>query len=176
MATARVNSRVWRFRDAMASIRGALICSLIVIILDVVIDGSYLFSSLVCPIWFLAAVVRAVMRRPTMGVASARVLFPLVTGLLSVVNYSAQSTIAMANAARLIQACVHYREANGAYPERLGDLAPRYLSSIPRAKYCCSKSEFGYYASPRHMLFWWACPPFGRMVYAFETGEWRYVD
>jgi hypothetical protein len=82
----------------------------------------------------------------------------------------------MGNAARLIEACERYREANGAYPERLADLAPLYLSSVPRAKYCCSYSEFRYYGSPSPILSWYQIPPFGRRVYNFETGKWRYLD
>ena len=170
------NDRCWRFRDGLTAVRGTLICALVVVFLDVVVDGSYVFSAVVCPIWFVACVVRAVARRPRSGLALARVLVPVVTGLLVLANYYMQGRIAMANAARVIEACERYREANGAYPERLGDIAPRYLSSVPRAKFCCSSSTFGYYGSPCHMLFWWEFPPFGRMVYIFETGKWRYVD
>ncbi|HXT57234.1 MAG TPA: hypothetical protein VN699_01315 [Pirellulales bacterium] len=120
--------------------------------------------------------VRAVLRRPRLGVAAARVLIPVVTGLFVVVNYSVQRTIAMGNAERLIQACERYREDNGAYPEHLGELVPRYLNSVPRAKYCCSRSEFWYFGAPRPLLVWYEVPPFGRRVYNFETGNWRYMD
>lgn len=176
MSTANAKSRCSRLRGGLAAIGGTLICSLVLVFLDVVVNGSYLVSALVCPIWFLIGVVRAIVHRPSLGVAAARVLIPLITGLLVVVNYSAQGTIAAGQAARVIQACERYREANGAYPERLSDLVPRYLSSVPKAKYCCTYSEFGYYASPGHILVWRKCPPFGRMVYNFETGEWHYVD
>ena len=108
--------------------------------------------------------------------AAARVLIPVVTGLFVVVNYSVQRTIAMGNAECLIQACERYREDNGAYPERLGELLPRYLNSVPRAKYCCSRSEFWYFRAPRPLLVWYEVPPFGRRVYNFETGNWRYMD
>jgi hypothetical protein len=177
MMTASVNRRFWRFRDGLTAIRGSLFCSLVVVILDVVVDGSYIFSAVVCPIWFIVAVVRAIVRRPTLGLAAARILIPLITLLLVLANYSVQRRIAMANAARLIQACEHYREVNGAYPERLGDLVPRYLNSVPRAKYCFSYSEFVYFGSPPGpTLSWWECPPFGRRAYVFDTGKWRYLD
>ena len=159
------------------AIRGTLICSLVVVFLDVVDSGSYTFSALVCPIWFLAAVVRAVVRRPSLAVAAARILVPVVTGLLVIANFSLQGKIAMGNAARVIEACEKYHEINGAYPERLSELVPHYLSSVPRAKYCFTWSEFGYYSgSPRPILFWWQVPPFGRRVYNFETGKWHYLD
>ena len=174
--TASTKSRCWRFRDGLTAVSGTLICSLVIALLDVVVDGSYIFSAGACPISFFVAVVRTIARRPSLGVAAARVLIPLVTGLLAVANYSLQTRFAMANAARLIHVCEHYHKANGTYPERLGDLVPHYLSSVPRAKYCCSRSEFGYCGPPHPTLFWWECPPFGRRVYLFETGQWRYVD
>ncbi len=108
--------------------------------------------------------------------AAIRVLIPVATGLLVIANYSVQKRIAMANSARLIQACEQYREAHGAYPGRLDDLVPHYLGSVPRAKYCCWLSGFWYLASPQHLLLWYEIPPFGRRVYMFETGEWRYLD
>ena len=176
MSTRSDMSPFWRCRGGLAAIGGTLICALFLVFLDVVVDGSYLFSALVCPIWFIVGVVRAVLRRPRLGVAAARVLIPVVTGLFVVVNYSVQRTIAMGNAERLIQACERYREDNGAYPEHLGELVPRYLNSVPRAKYCCSRSEFWYFGAPRPLLVWYEVPPFGRRVYNFETGNWRYMD
>jgi hypothetical protein len=160
----------------LTTIRLSIICSALVIFFDIILSGSYIFASLVCPPWFLFAVVRAVARRPSLGVASARVLIPLVTGLLVVANYTVQKKIAMRNAAQLIQACEHYRQANNAYPKRLGDLVPRYFSSVPRAKYCWLFSEFVYHASSDHILFWYEVPPFGRRVYTFESGTWVYID
>jgi hypothetical protein len=170
-----VNRRFLPSPDELIGTSGTILCSLVVVIIDVVVDGSYIFSAFVCPIWFLVSVVRTVVRRPSIRVAAARILIPIVTMLLVLANYFVQTTVAKANAARLIQACEHYREANGVYPERLSDLVPRYLNSLPRAKYCLVDTEFVYRSSPRPSLFWRSCPPFGRTVYIFDTGEWRYV-
>jgi hypothetical protein len=176
MAKASVKNRGGRLGDGLTAVRGTLFCSAVVIFLDVVLEGSYLFAALVCPIWFLVGVVRAIVQRPGWCVAAARVLIPVATLLLVLANYSLQVRIAMANSARLIQACERYREANGNYPERLDDLVPRYLSSIPRAKYCLDDGEFKYYSPPTPMLRWTQIPPYGRRVYNFETREWNYID
>jgi hypothetical protein len=176
MATASVKSRIGRLGDGLIAICGTLFCSSVVVFLDVVLDGSYLFAAMVCPICFLVGVVRAIARGSSWGVAAARVLIPVATLLLVLANNSLQGRIAKANSAILIQACERYREANGNYPERLGDLVPRYLSSIPRAKYCLHNSDFQYISSPPPLLFWWEVPPFGRRVYRFETRDWNYVD
>jgi hypothetical protein len=176
MLTASVKSQCGCFRDGLTAIRGTMICALIVVLLDVLIGGSYLFATLICPIWFLVAVFRAIIPPPSLGVAVARVMIPLVTLLLVIANYSLQQRIAMANAARVIQACEQYRKAGGAYPQRLDNLVPGYLSSIPKAKCCFAFNEFSYLASAGHILVWCECPPFGRRVYNFETGNWKYLD
>jgi hypothetical protein len=88
--------------------------------------------------------------------------------------------MATGNAKRLIQACQKYREAHGDYPEKLSQLVPDYLGSVPMAKYCCFMGEFQYWSSsdepPRHLLLWCEFPPFGRHTYLFERGTWRYID
>jgi hypothetical protein len=169
--------RWWRFRDSLAGVRGSLVCALVIVLLDVVNDGGFMFAAVVCPIWVVVGMIRTLAPHPSLGVAAARILIPVVTGLLVVANYSMQGRIAMANAARVIQACERYRGATGAYPERLSDLVPRYLSSVPRAKYCCSRGEFVYDVYPQlHTLFWFDSPPFGTRVYNFETGRWHHIE
>lgn len=169
-------STIGRFRGSLTAIRGTLICALVVIFFDVVVSGCYMFSFFVCPIWFVVGAVRSGIQRPGLGVAAARVLIPIVTFLLVDANCSLQRTIAMGNAERLIEACERYRQANGAYPERLAELVPRYLNAIPRAKYCCFQGEFWYIGAPRPLLLWYEVPPFGRRIYNFERGDWGYLD
>src|SRR5438105_939647 len=101
MITTSVNSRCVRLCDGLTAIRGSVISSLIVIIVDMFFYGSYIFAALVCPLWFLVAVVRAVARRPSSRVAAARILMPLVTGLLVVANSSMQNKIAIRNAGQV---------------------------------------------------------------------------
>ena len=177
MMTTQIKHWYRCFRNGVTAIPGTLICALVVVFLDAVLDGSYLFSALVCPMWLLASVVRTMVWHRRFAVAAAQILVPIAVGLFVTANYYVQGKTAMANAAHLIQACERYREVNGAYPERLGDLVPRYLNSIPRAKYCCCSNEFSYHAMPqRHTLSWREVPPFGRQVYCFETGTWHFID
>lgn len=165
-----------RCRGYLTAIGGTLACSLIVAFLDVVIGGTFIFSAMICPIWLLVGLVRTVQQRPKWSVAAARILIPVATGLLAVGNCRLQRTIAMGNAAQVIQACERYKNAHGSYPEYLKELVPGYLSSVPTAKYCCSWSEFQYYGSPRPILVWFDLPPFGRWVYGFQNGNWRYIN
>ncbi len=174
----------------LAPIRGTLIFATVVATYDLGFVGAYLLSGL-CTIWFVVAVIRAVLRRPTWRVAAARILTPVVVGLLAFGNHHFQGTIAMGNAAHVIQACERYREATGSYPKRLDELVPRYLNKVPRAKYCLLYGEFWYWGprvfadrtadqtenqTPRAILTWYELPPYGRRIYAFETGKWGYID
>ncbi len=173
MVIANVESKWCRFRRGLAAIPGSLMCALVLVFLDVVLDGGYILSAVVCPIWFLVGVIRAATQRSRYSVRAAVVLIPLATGLLVAVNYHVQMGIATANARSLIQACERYRVVNGNYPERLAELVPRYLDSVPKAKCCYSSNDFWYFASAGgHTLSWNDLPPFGRRVYNFETSEW----
>ena len=162
----------------LSPILGSLIASALLIFFDAIVDGTYLFSVFVCPIWFLVGLIRAWrVRYSNPKVALARIAIPVVTLLLILANSSLQGRIAMANATRIIQACDQYRGANGEYPKTLDDLVPRYLNSIPTAKYCLAWSDFSYFGGPQSPILWWvSLPPFGRWGYNFERGSWRYID
>jgi hypothetical protein len=146
--------------------------------LDMIGWGSYLFSALVCPIWFTVAVVLALLRRLSPRAAAAYLAMPVLIAVVVFGNSCLQQAIARANAARVVDACESYRRANGSYPGQLEDLIPRYLPSIPRAKYCCILGEFGYYGGHggNHLLWWYDLPPTDRWVYNLERGTCRFVD
>ena len=165
-------SRTWR---ALAPIHASLIGASVLICIDVVACGCYLCSVLLCPLWFVASVVLVFVRRPNRWVAIAWVLIPIATLLLAVANLGLQVSIARTNADKVVRACESYRAANGRLPDRLDQLVPRYLNSVPTAKYCLLFGTFSY--SPTYQfLYWYVVPPFGRMVYGFDNGRWTYID
>jgi hypothetical protein len=155
---------------------GGLLLAGILLLVDGVIDGSFILSLGVCPIWLVIAFVRACSSRADNALRAARVLLPQLTLLLVLANYHLQVKVAMGNATRIIQACERYRGEHGSYPDRLTDLVPRFLSAVPRAKYCLADASFRYSGPPANTLAWQRVPPFGRMVYLFRDREWRYVD
>ena len=69
---------------------------------------------------------------------------PALTLALVLTNNAVQSRIAEANAAKIVKACEEFHAANGKYPKTLGELVPKYLSSVPHAKYCLVFGEFLY--------------------------------
>jgi hypothetical protein len=165
-------------KQFLRAIRGSLILAFALIFFDAILDGTLLFSYLICPIWFVVALIRASFSRESTRVITARILAPVLVGLLVFGNYMFQWNIARAHAAQIIQACERYREVNGTYPRKLDDLVPRYLSSIPIAKYCLGQNQFTYYnsGSPAPILWWLQIPPFGNEIYNFQRRTWRYLD
>ncbi len=135
-----------RFRIGdLSHIQGALILSLVLVFWDMVICGSCLLSYLVIPVWFVYALIHAApLWRTNPRVARVRVAMPIVMGVLVFGNDIIQGNIARAHAERIVQACKGYRDHNGSYPKKLSDLVPRYLSSVPPAKYCLGFGEFWY--------------------------------
>jgi hypothetical protein len=88
-----------------------------------------------------------------------------------------QWMLAEAKAGRIIAACEKYKAVNGSYPKGLDELVPKYLPSIPPAKYCLIEGTFDYCSfDGRATLWWYKIPPFGREIYDFQDGHWGYLD
>lgn len=164
--------KAWSHRGIGVSISGALV----VLTWDAAFTGSFLLSFLACPIWFLVSIVKNAVQRPGWKLALFRVGMPAVTLVLAWANDALQYRIGKENAPRIILACEAFHDANGEYPKTLDELVPRYLQSIPRAKYCLMQGNFLYWNYGRPMLVWYIDPPFGRKIYDFEEKRWGYLD
>ncbi len=155
-------------------IRGGLIASLVLLILDVAVYGTFI-SAIICPIWFIVSLVKAIKKRPGWKVGLSRIMIPALTLAIVGVNATLQIKIAEANAKQIVTACEQYRTDNGKFPDKLAELVPTYLSSVPRAKYTLTSGDFRYWNQEgSHQLIWDKNPPFGRMTYSFEQRTWRY--
>jgi hypothetical protein len=171
---ARLAKRGGRFprrRGIGKSIAGASV----LLALDVGFSGSFLISRFVCPFWFLGSVLNNAVQRPGWRLALLRIAIPPLTLGLVLANNALQQRIAMANAARIIAACDEFHAATGRFPKALDELMPRYMRFIPRAKYCLAFGEFYYANDMKPILIWWTSP-YGKRVYDFEEGHWRYFD
>ena len=156
----------------------SLNCAIALVAADIVFSGSFLMSYLVCPVWFLVSVVKNVIQRPGWGVALFRIAVPALTLGIVLASYFVQRKIAHVHAEQVIKACEEFHVACGRYPHTLDELVPRYLGSIPRAKYCLCWGEFVYlsYEDKDHLLLWCDLPPFGRVTYNLEARRWGYLD
>ncbi|MCX7424759.1 MAG: hypothetical protein NTW96_03900 [Planctomycetia bacterium] len=164
---------VWCQRGIRVSIGGACL----VLAWDVAFTGSFVLSFLVCPIWFLVSILKNAIRRPGWGLAILRIAVPALTLGLVLANNAVQLRVAEANAARIVAACEEFHAANGTFPKTLDELVPRYMPSIPRAKYCLDYGEFLYLNLDGHpLLVWCVVPPFNRRIYDFDERRWNYID
>lgn len=164
-------------RGSFRDIKWSVFAAAILLVWDVVLSGSLLMSSIFCPIWFLVSLVKNAIERRGWGLALVRIGIPVLTLGLVRANNAVQLGVAEANAQRVVAACEEYHAANGRFPEKLEELAPRYVKSVPVAKYCLGPSRVFYYSNGgTPMLFWQVVPPHYRKIYNFETRSWSYLD
>lgn len=164
-----------RWRQVIAAAWVSLFFAAALLCLDVVVDGDYLFSILVCPIWLMASVVKNLIGRPGWRIALFRVAIPAVTLGIVLANTAMQWDIGDANGERVVKACEDFHVDNGQYPKTLDELVPRYLPSVPRAKYSLD-GKFWYYNHGSGYTLCWVKIGFCRKVYSSETEQWRHLD
>lgn len=87
------------------------------------------------------------------------------------------NALAARRAEAVIAAVRRYEARHQRLPDRLQDLVPEFMPSVPRAKYTLLFGTFIYYPLERqHLLMWVAIPPFGRQLYNFEKDRWTTLD
>lgn len=156
-------------------LRGSIKGAMALILIDVVLLGSYIITIYLGAIWFVLCFVKRLPKEVGIKLAVIRTSIPVVTMLLVFTNFQVQYVIALEKGNRIAVACKKYRSINGKYPDRLDDLVPQYLSCIPVAKYCLLLNQFDY--SPDRPTLYWDSIPFGGMTRCnIERGEWRYMD
>lgn len=147
---------------------------------DVVLTGCYMLSIFACPIWLMLNLARAATERPGWRVGLVRIAIPLATLGVVLINNAMQWHIAERNADHIVRACEQFRAANGKYPANLGELVPKYLRSVPRAKYCIMWDNFFYADGDddgmNPALFWFRFPGGGKEHYDFPSQHWFFAD
>jgi hypothetical protein len=175
-ADARSASRAGR-KPAPRGIRRSIVAAVVLLFWDGAFSGSFLFSILVCPFWFLGSVLNNAVKRPGWRLGLLRIAIPPLTLGLVLDNDAIQYRIATAKAPRVAAACEEFHAANGRFPKTLDELVPQYLESVPRAKYCLVWGEFQYWNNDEHaILVWYVVPPHGRRIYNFHERRWGYLD
>jgi hypothetical protein len=174
--TKLLGKKVASVKEFFRGIKRSIIGSLALLAFDAGFCGSILMSWIFCPIWFLVSLLKNAIQRPGWGLALVRIGIPVLTLGIVKANSDFQLTVAETNAQRVVAACETYRAANGEYPERLQDLVPQYLNSVPVAKHCLGPSRIFYYFSDKPLLVWYVVPPYLRKIYDFETRSWSYLD
>lgn len=98
-------------------------------------------------------------------------------GLAGLAANRLNNALAADRAERVIGACERYQAKHGRLPERLEQITPDFLASVPRAKYTLVFGRFQYLSEKGgHWLVWTVLPPYGRQAYSFEEERWRFLD
>lgn len=89
----------------------------------------------------------------------------------------ANNALARRRAEVVIEALQRYRSDHGVYPRRLEALVPRYLPSVPLAKYALVDASYHYHSADGETgsLWYVVVPPFGRAVYFLREKRWTYM-
>lgn len=162
------------------SLRYVLIATLTWGMFDAFVFGQAVISAILCVtgvLYFLPRAVAARRDAARFKLRLSKMAITFIVGLaaLGVIAYG--NVIARERAELLIVTVEQFYVKHGRYPERLEEVAPEFISAIPRAKYVMIFDKFIYSASgSRHSLMYVEMPPFGRRTYTFEDHKWTYVD
>jgi hypothetical protein len=117
-------------------------------------------------------------RRTALKVMACTGVFVL--GVLAVAGTLHLRSIAIQRrAAKIGDACLAYRAKYQHYPEKLDQLVPEYVSSVPPATYgWFGNKEFVYapHETTEPFIYYDCAPPFGVCYYYVESRCWRYLD
>jgi hypothetical protein len=149
-------------------------------IIDAFFFGQGVISFILCVAGVFYFLPRAIAARQDEARFKLRLSKAAVT---SIAGFSALGMIVYGNviagerAGKLIVAIEQFYAKHGRYPGRLEEVAPAFISEIPRAKYVVIADKFTYSVSAsRHSLMYVEIPPFGRRIYTFEDHKWTTLD
>jgi hypothetical protein len=162
----------------------AVLCAAGLYVVDAFMLNQGFISILVIVLALLYFVPRALwVLRKDRGLASqhlAKVGILLLSGLAVFGTNYWQNCMADHKAIEVGDACIAYRAKYNRYPERLADLVPEFMPSVPPAKYTLGGNDRFMYFRPllgaEPMLFYEAVPPFGRRFYHMERHTWGFLD
>lgn len=150
------------------------------IILDGYVLSQGVISILVAAIMFFVSLPRAIfftkapvqkryrLRRAGIFIGAAILVFVFTT---------ANNQLAERRAETLVAAVKSFKTKHNRYPDKLNELVPDFIESIPNAKYSLTGNSFYYGSMPQfHFLMYAVMTPFDRRVYDFEKNEWSVLD
>jgi len=153
----------------LRQVRGTLVAVLSVFVLDALILGQGGITLFATPIIFIIAIGVGIARKDRLLIGALRAVLPLLMFVAVAGTVMLHLKHAEAASKAVISACEAFAKDQGRFPEKLEELTPKYLHSIPRARYTVFFGGFTYQAEPQeHTLGWITIPPFGRRYYVFE--------
>ena len=132
---------------------------------------------LLCVFWMAPSAVMAYRDKSLARFRAGRVAAYFLAAIAALGIIRLNSSLAERRAEIVVAAVRQYQQKYGRFPDRLEQVAPEFLPSVPLAKYSFMYNNFQYFKfSENPRLYYVGFPPFGRHVYNFESGRWGQLD
>jgi len=158
----------------------SVITAVVLFVLDAFVLGQGVIAVITLLIVVFGFMPKAVIaffkrRSPRYYLKKSLIYTVMAVGVLGVIFVN--NRIARERAEHLIDKIEDYKTAEGKYPETLETLIPEHIDAIPKSKYTVSHNRFLYiYGKGGVLLGYVHLPPFGRLMYSFDTKKWASLD
>jgi hypothetical protein len=153
------------------ALRPTFIIAACLYVFDGLVVGQGVLGVFVFLVAFFAGGIRILLAlhkrdRVQARVRAARVGVYFLMAVAIIATIYVNNRLARRQAERVIAACQQYESKYHRLPDRLQQLVPEFLPSIPRAKYTVLYGDFTYFVSHErnHHLYYVAFPPFARAI------------
>jgi len=160
------------------SLRSIVITAACLFIVDAVVFGWFVIAvsaSIVLVLWLIPSTLLALIRGNVLTVREMKTGVYLCMVAAIFAAYAGNNYLAKSGADTVIAAVDKFKTDHHRYPESLPELVPKYLNSIPRAKYTVMYGEFIFLRGGPSLMYY-EFPPFLRRVYRFDSQKWKTLD
>jgi hypothetical protein len=163
------------------ALRRTIIIAACLYVFDGLVVGEGVIGVFVFLVAFLAGGIRILIAahrkdHTLVRLRAARIGVYFLMAVAIVATIYVNNRIAKHQAERVIAACRQYETKYDRLPNRLRELVPEFLPSVPRAKYTLMYGDFTYWSHEKsHGLYYVAFPPLSRAIYSFESGRWSII-
>jgi len=135
---------------------------------------------LILPCFLIAAILCLFRTARPSALKAMQCMGLLFLGVVAVAGTShVRKNLAQRHAAKLGEACQAYRAKYHHYPERLDNLVPEFLASVPAARvgiFGEDGFEYSSHDGPEPFIYYNCLPPFGNCYYYVESRCWAFLD
>jgi hypothetical protein len=160
------------------SLRSTVIAAVCLFIVDAFVFGWFVIAvsaSIALVFWLIPRTLLDFIRGNVLMVRELKTGIYLFLVAATFAAYAGNSYLAKARADTVIAAVDQFKADHHRYPESLTELVPKYMSSVPRAKYTVMYGEFIFLRDVPSLMYY-GFPPFYRRVYRFDSKNWMVLD
>jgi hypothetical protein len=170
--TKEVKKTTWK------SLRSTVITAVSLFIVDAFLFGWFVFAmsaSIALVFWLIPRTLLVFIRGNVLTIRELKTGIYLCIVVATFAAYAGNSYLAKARADTVIAAVDQFKADHHRYPESLTELVPKYMNSVPRAKYTVMYGEFIFFRDVPSLMYY-GFPPFYRRVYRFDSRNWIVLD